>query len=104
MQVTIIPEKLKSIADFPKEILIQSSSFKKEFVLVDHREDQNTRSEAFEEYRPYQLHYIPDGTVNNRPVLAIAMENLDGKKIIGQVSVDMLNEVLSSIGYQIIKF
>jgi hypothetical protein len=59
---------------------------------------------SFNEYRPFELHHNATGAAGDKPSFAIAMENAFGQKVIGQVSLDMLNSALVSFGYQIIKF
>lgn len=57
-----------------------------------------------EEFRPVEIHMKEDGTLKNTPSFAIVLTSpFRQKVIVGQISLEMLNEGLNDIGYKIIK-
>lgn len=52
--------------------------------------------------RPVQVHLKEDGAIGDKPSVAIVMTN--GKQVtVGEISLEMWNEGLKDIGYQIVK-
>jgi len=52
---------------------------------------------------PTELHLKEDGALNNTPSLAIIIRDIEGNRIVGQISLQMLNDGLNELGYQIVK-
>lgn len=65
------------------------------------------------ELKPLEIHHKSNGTINSGPVFGIVMgipkdignapEVKNAPMIYGQISLEMLNEGLAEIGYEIIK-
>ncbi len=54
--------------------------------------------------RPTEIHYKSDGAVGDKPSFAIVMEpRIPHIKIVGELSLEMLNNALQEIGYEIKK-
>lgn len=71
---------------------------------IDHGSGDHRTNYSFKEYRPFELHLLPDAAVGDKPVLAVGMVDYFGQKVIGQISIEMFNSALVQLGYQIIKF
>jgi hypothetical protein len=55
------------------------------------------------EYRPVELHLKENGSMTDKPSLAIVSVNFNENMIISQVSLEMLNNCMKELGYQITK-
>lgn len=58
------------------------------------------------ELRPTEIHLKDNGSLDNGPSLTIVlsdMKTVAPVRVIGQISIEMLNEGLADIGYKIVK-
>ena len=62
-----------------------------------------THLKVLYEVRPIEVHMNENGSIMDRPTLAFIFANENRFHIVGQISVDMLNEGLKDIGYKMIK-
>lgn len=53
--------------------------------------------------RPTEIHLKEDGSKTNEPSFAIVLERAYSPTVIGEISLEMLNDGLADIGYKIIK-
>ena len=53
------------------------------------------------EGRPTELHLKEDGDKEDKPSFAIVIEDSNGNKVIGQVSLKMLSVALHELGYAV---
>jgi len=54
--------------------------------------------------KPTEIHLKENGSLKNEPSFAIVLENPPFKfKCVGEISLEMLNEGLADVGYEIIK-
>lgn len=53
--------------------------------------------------RPVEIHHKADGSLKNEPSFTIVMKGSLDFMVAGEISLEMLNEGLNEIGYQIIK-
>lgn len=52
---------------------------------------------------PIEIHLKENGTIDEKPSLSIIMKDIDGIRVVGEISLKMLNEGLEDVGYQITK-
>jgi len=55
------------------------------------------------EGRPIELHLKEDGAADESPSFAIIIEDSNGNKVLGQISLKMLSEALDKLGYTLTK-
>lgn len=56
------------------------------------------------EMRPIEIHHKADGSLKDQPIFSIVMTNeVIDKSVRGTISLEMLNEGLKDIGYEIVK-
>ena len=58
---------------------------------------------AADEMRPTEIHLKEDGAIGDKPSFTIVMTALGRTPKFGQLSLEMLNEALNELGYEIIK-
>ena len=69
----------------------------------------SSRYHYIQEMRPTEIHLKEDGSINNKPSFAIVMsrDEIGAEEyhypIYGQISLEMLNEGLKELGYEIVK-
>jgi hypothetical protein len=79
---------------------------KKEFIGINHGiKAINLRNKGrILQMRPTEIHLKENGSAKNEPSFAILLEPKDLPfKILGQISLEMFNEGLNDIGYEIVK-
>ena len=78
----------------------------KEFKTFNHGKDiirlTSMPGKKIIEGMPTELHFKEDGALNNTPSFAIIIQDVNGNKVVGQISLQMLNEGLNELGYKII--
>ena len=52
--------------------------------------------------RPIEMHLKENGSKDDKPSFAIVIELSNGNRIIGEISLQMLNEGLKDIGYKLL--
>lgn len=63
-----------------------------------------TRWENIDQFRPVEIHLKENGSLKDEPSFAIILTSPYSKKtIVGQISLEMLNDGLNDIGYEITK-
>lgn len=63
-----------------------------------------TKHKEIEEFRPVEIHLKENGSLKNEPSFAIVMTSqFSMNQVVGQISLEMLNDGLSDIGYEVIK-
>lgn len=63
-----------------------------------------THHKEIEEFSPVEIHLKEDGSLKNEPSFAIVLTSPYSRtQVFGQISLEMLNEGLDDVGYEIIK-
>jgi len=78
---------------------------KKEFQAFDHGTGKIDLSQHQHliQMKPVEIHHKEDGTKDDKPSFAIVMTSPVMDPVVGQISLEMLNEGLEDIGYKIEK-
>ena len=77
---------------------------KKDFIAIDHGKRKMNISSATVIGEPTEIHHKIDGDINNQPTFAVLIETaIPGLKVVGEISLEMLNNGLKTIGYQMQK-
>lgn len=53
--------------------------------------------------KPIELHLKRDGSIEDKESFAIVMEVFTKQKIVGEISLKMLNEAFEDVGYKIVE-
>lgn len=62
-----------------------------------------TKHEGLKMMRPVEIHHKQDGSVKDEPSFAIVMTSPFSSPVVGEISLEMLNDGLNEIGYEIIR-
>lgn len=63
-----------------------------------------THHKEIEEFHPVEIHLKDDGSLKNEPSFAIVLTSQYSRtQVVGQISLEMLNEGLADVGYKIVK-
>ena len=68
--------------------------------VIDLREELD---KFLTELYPTKLYHLPTGAIGDKPTFGFRMETPDSLFVIGQISLQSLNEALADVGYKIIK-
>ena len=77
----------------------------KPFIGINHGKNQINLSHMnnTDEFLPIEIHMKEDGTIDDKPSVAIVMKDGGGQHVYGQLSLKMWNEGLKDIGYKIVR-
>lgn len=62
-----------------------------------------TQYDTVTQFKPIEIHHKQDGDINDQPSFTLVMTHPVGMTAIGQISLEMFNEGLADIGYEIVK-
>lgn len=77
----------------------------KPFQAFDHGNDaiDLTKHRGLIQMLPVEIHHNANGSLLDGPVFAIVLTAPNLRPVVGQISLDMLNEALKDIQYQVIR-
>lgn len=77
-----------------------------EFMKVTNHGKEQYKVEDFNDgiqFKPIELHYKEDGSIDNKPSFLMVMERHDRPKAFGQFTLKTLSDCLEELGYEIKK-